>query len=78
MDFCCLSLKLIVELDGAGHGYESRAKRDRQRDPELERRRYQSTAIPEWDGPEGTDGVCEKLQECVAELEQIRLKELRR
>src|SRR5262249_25496423 len=34
VDFSCMSLKLVVELDGAGHAYESQAKRDR-RDREL-------------------------------------------
>ena len=24
VDFCCLSLKLVIELDGAGHDYESK------------------------------------------------------
>ena len=37
VDFCCLSLKLVVELDGAGHAQESQATRDRQRDRELEK-----------------------------------------
>ena len=46
VDFCCLSLKLIVELDAAGHGYESRAKRDRQRDRELERRGFRVLRFP--------------------------------
>ena len=32
VDFCCLSLKLVVELDGAGHAYESQASRDQQPD----------------------------------------------
>jgi len=27
VDFCCLSLKLVIELDGAGHDYESQANR---------------------------------------------------
>jgi very-short-patch-repair endonuclease len=38
VDFCCLSLKLVVELDGAGHDYGFQTKRDRQRDQELEKR----------------------------------------
>ena len=37
VDFCCMSLRLVVELDGAG---QSQATRDRQRDRELENRGY--------------------------------------
>jgi very-short-patch-repair endonuclease len=40
VDFCCLSLKLVVELDGAGHAHESQVTRDRQRDRELEKGGY--------------------------------------
>ena len=37
VDFCCMSLKLVIELDGAGHAHDAQAKSDRQRDLELEK-----------------------------------------
>ena len=46
VDFCCLSLKLVVELDGAGHAHESQATRDRQRDRELEKGGYRVLRFP--------------------------------
>src|SRR4030095_7632485 len=46
VDFCCLSLKLVVELDGAGHGYQAKVKRDRLRDQELEKAGYRVLRFP--------------------------------
>jgi very-short-patch-repair endonuclease len=38
VDFCCRSLKLVVQLDGAGHAHEARVTRDQQRDRIREKR----------------------------------------
>ena len=46
VDFCCLSLKLVVELDGAGHAYKSQAARDQQRDRVLEKGGYRVLRFP--------------------------------
>ena len=35
IDFACLSKKLLIELDGEQHGFETEAAKDRQRDTEL-------------------------------------------
>ena len=46
VDFCCLSLKLVVELDGAGHAHGSQTTRDRQRDRQLEKGGYRVLRFP--------------------------------
>src|SRR5262245_63925580 len=46
VDFYCPSLKLIIELDGAGHGYASQVKRDRERDCKLEKQGYRVLRFP--------------------------------
>jgi very-short-patch-repair endonuclease len=78
VDFCCLSLKLVVELDGAGHAHESQATRDRQRDRELEKRGYRVLRFPNGIVLKAPTEFVKKIQECIAQLEQVRLNELRR
>jgi very-short-patch-repair endonuclease len=77
-DFCCLSLKLIVELDGAGHAYETQAKKDRQRDRELENRGYRVLRFPNGMVLKAPTEFVKKIRECIAQLEQHRLEALRR
>jgi very-short-patch-repair endonuclease len=78
VDFCCLSLKLVVELDGAGHAYDSQAKRDRQRDRELEKRGYRVLRFPNGIALKAPTEFVKKIRECIAQLEQARLEELGR
>ena len=76
VDFCCLSLKLVVELDGAGHDYEAQAKRDRKRDQELEEQGYRVLRFPNGIVLKAPTEFVKKVGECIAELEQSRLNEL--
>ena len=78
VDFCCLSLKLVVELDGAGHAHESQATRDRQRDRELEKRGYRVVRFPNGIVLKAPTEFVRKIRECIAQLEQARLNELGR
>ena len=78
VDFCCLSLKLVVELDGAGHAQESQATRDRQRDRELEKRGYRVLRLPNGIVLKAPTEFVKKIRECIAQLEQARLHEVRR
>jgi len=78
VDFCCHSLKLIVELDGAGHAYKSQATRDRQRDRDLEKQGYRVLRFPNGIVLNSPPEFVEKIRECITELEQERLNELRR
>ncbi len=77
VDFCCLSLKLVVELDGAGHAQESQGTRDRQRDQELEKRGYRVLRFPNGIILKAPTEFLNKIQESIAQMEQARLNELR-
>jgi very-short-patch-repair endonuclease len=35
VDFACLKARLVVEVDGGGHGFDGRARLDRHRDKRL-------------------------------------------
>jgi very-short-patch-repair endonuclease len=78
VDFCCLSLKLVVELDGAGHAYNSQATRDRQRDRELEERGYRVLRLRNGIVLKAPAEFVKRIRECIAQLERARLNELRR
>jgi hypothetical protein len=71
-DFCCLSLKLIVDIDGAGHAYETQAKRDGQRDRELKKRGYRVLRFPNGMVLKAPTEFVKKIRECIAQLEQTR------
>ena len=77
VDFCCLSLKLVVEFDGARHDYEVQARRDRLRDQELERRGYRVLRLPNGIVLKAPADFVKKVGEVIAELKQNQLKELR-
>ena len=72
VDFCCLSLKL-----GAGHDYGFQPKRDRQRGQELEKRGYRVLRVPNGMVLKAPTEFVKKIRECIAQLEQARLEELR-
>jgi very-short-patch-repair endonuclease len=77
-DFCCLSLKLMVELDGAGHAYETQARKDRQRDRELEKRGYRVLRFPNGIVLKAPTEFVKKISKCIARMQQTRLEELSR
>ena len=70
VDFCCMSLKLVVELDGAGHATQLQATRDRQRDRELEKRGYRLLRFPNGIVLKAPTEVVKRICECIAQLEQ--------
>ena len=65
-DFCCVELKLILEVDGVDHFDESGRERDRVRDEFLNRQGYRVVRISGfdvlWDGSQ----VCEMIREQIA------------
>jgi very-short-patch-repair endonuclease len=71
-DFYCPSLKLVIELDGAGHAFESQARRDRRRDRELESEGYRVLRFPNGLVLKAPSEFANKVRECIAELEQAR------
>lgn len=78
VDFCCLSLKLVVELDGVGHAHDAQAKSDWQRDRELEEKGYRVLRFPNGIVLKAPTEFVKKVGECIAELDRSRLSELRR
>ena len=76
--FVALSLKRVVELDGTGHAHEFQATRDRQRDRELEKGGYRELRFPNGIVLEAPTEFVREIRECIAQLEQARLNELRR
>ena len=40
VDFCCLELKLVIEVDGSGHLHSRQQKKDKQRTEHLEKWGY--------------------------------------
>ena len=71
-----MSLKLVIELDGTGHDYAGQATRDRKRDQELEKRGYRVLRFPNGIVLKEPTEFAKKVGECIAELEQRRLKAL--
>jgi very-short-patch-repair endonuclease len=58
-DFCCTSLKIVIELDGGQHA--DRAAYDAARTAYLERQGYVVLRFWNNDVMEGLDGVCEQI-----------------
>ena len=74
VDFCCPSLKLVVELDGAGHGYASQSKKDQERDEGLASRGYRVLRFPNGIVLKAPTEFMNRIRECIEDLEQTRLK----
>ena len=78
VDFCCMSLKLVVELDGAGHAHQSQATRDRLRDGELEKRGYHILRFANGIVLKAPTEFVKRICDCISQLEQARLDDLPR
>ena len=76
VDFCCLSLKLVVELDGAGHAFAAQAARDLKRDQELEKRGYRILRVPNGMVLKAPTAFVRKIHECISQMEQARIDEV--
>ncbi|MCE9554399.1 MAG: endonuclease domain-containing protein [Planctomycetes bacterium] len=66
-DFCCVELKLILEIDGADHLTETGRERDRVRDDFLDRNGYRVVRIPGFDVVREPDRVYQDIVERVRE-----------
>ena len=71
-DFCCVELKLILEVDGADHFTEAGRERDRVRDEALAEQGYLVVRISGFDVVRGPERVCQGIEERVKE----RMREL--
>ncbi|MBL6964017.1 MAG: endonuclease domain-containing protein [Bacteroidetes bacterium] len=68
VDFCCLDLKLVIELDGGGHLHPKQQKKDRAREMDLEKWGYSIIRFY-------NNGIDENLNE-VLEIISSKCKEL--
>ncbi len=68
-DFCCLQLKLIVELDGGVHSTDFQIAHDEHRDRNLEVAGYRVVRVPNHRVFEDLGAVMRRLAAVVAELE---------
>lgn len=71
-DFCCVELKLILEVDGALHFDKSGLKRDRVRDDFLSKQGYRVVRISGYDvlqeGKQTYAMICEEVAKRMEEL----------
>ena len=60
-DFCCLDAKLIVEVDGGGHGADAQAARDATRTQELEAQGFRVLRFTNAEIMRSIDGVLDTI-----------------
>jgi very-short-patch-repair endonuclease len=66
-DFCCVELKLILEIDGVDHGTAKGKQRDRVRDAFLKKQGYRVLRIAGFDVFREPDTCLEKIRQRVRE-----------
>jgi very-short-patch-repair endonuclease len=65
VDFFCSDAKLVIELDGGGHGVEEQAKDDQHRTREIGRLGFRVLRIWNTDVMQNPDGVLERISEAL-------------
>ena len=71
-DFCCVELKLVLEIDGAEHVTEEGQLRDRVRDETLARQGFLVARIPGFDVLREPERVIARIEQCVrARMRQL-------
>ena len=70
VDFCCLELKFIIEIDGSGHLHPGQRKRDEQRTKDLEKWGYTVIRFYNNEIDENLDGVLEIISKTCRELSE--------
>jgi very-short-patch-repair endonuclease len=71
-------LKLVIELDGAGHAYKSQENRVWERDRKLEKQGYRVLRFPNGIVLKAPTEFVRKIQECIVQLEEARLEKFRK
>ena len=71
-DFCCVALKLIVEVDGESHQSDEGRRRDLRRDEFLAEKGYQVVRIPGYQVLKDATGVQRIIEQAIDQ----RLKQL--
>ena len=70
-DFCCVQLKLVVEVDGEHHHTETGRQYDRVRDQFLAEQGYTVLRIPGFDVERDPRAVVELVEEAIDLLQQL-------
>lgn len=68
VDFCCVELKLIVEVDGKDHLTSAGQSRDQRRDQFLREQGYQVIRIPGYQVVKHPSKVMETIRHAIQEL----------
>ena len=66
VDFCCVERKVVIELDGGGHGEDLQKERDGRRDEFLAQQGWQVMRIWNSDIDENLEGVMDEIGQLVA------------
>ena len=70
-DFLCKELSLIIEVDGITHSWEGAIDKDRERQLALERAGFTVLRFSDEEVLHGINGVKEKLERWIEELERL-------
>ncbi len=76
VDFCCLPLRLVVELDGSIHAQPSTAPHDEKRQQYLESLGYTVARFPNGIVLKAPKEFVSKVRHLIAMLEGLRIREL--
>mgnify|MGYP000225397422 CR=1 FL=1 len=68
LDFCCLELKLVIELDGGQHAKEKQKQYDKQRTQLLEEKGFFVLRFWNTEMLTDTNAVLEKIVSCIKEI----------
>jgi very-short-patch-repair endonuclease len=69
-DFCCVDLRLVLEIDGADHSTAAGQQRDRVRDEILARQGFLVVRIPGYDVLREPERVIAQIEKCVRDRMQ--------
>ena len=64
-DFCCIEKKVVIELDGGGHGEDLQREKDKRRDEFLGQEGWKVMRIWNSDIDENLEGVMEGIRQIV-------------
>ena len=66
VDFCCVEKKVVIELDGGGHGEELQKAKDEQRDEFLKQKGWRVVRVWNSDIDKNLEGVMESVWQVIA------------
>jgi len=76
VDFCCLPLRLVIELDGSIHAQPSNMKGDAKRQSYLETLGYRVARFSNGVLLKAPEVFVSEVKDLIAELEDLRIPEL--